>query len=58
VTLDDHGVLFLSRPKLAAAGGRRFDVEIVAVQTPLPGLARSGWPMPRHDAAGTGWLGR
>jgi hypothetical protein len=30
--------------------------EIVAVQTASPGLARTSWPVRRHDARGTGWL--
>lgn len=30
--------------------------EIVAVQTASPGIARTSWPVRRHDARGTGWL--
>jgi outer membrane protein assembly factor BamB len=45
------------------AGGRMFFAwyfervaEIVAVQTASPGVARTSWPVRRHDARGTGWL--
>jgi hypothetical protein len=49
-------------PVLAADGVLYFtwirgdQTELVAVQTPSPGLAPSSWPVARHDGHATGWL--
>lgn len=48
VLIADDGLLYF-----AASTG----VEIVAVQTPSPGLARTAWPSTRHDNHATSWLG-
>ncbi len=50
VVLADDGMLYFGRP--ATGDG----TEIVAIQTPSPGLARSAWPTWRHDKRATAWL--
>ena len=49
--LDDDGVLYFAIPSESNVG-----TDVVAIQTKSPGLARSAWPMIRHDNRGTMWL--
>jgi outer membrane protein assembly factor BamB len=50
--LDTDGILYLAIPDEQGVGGD----DIMAIQTKSPGLARSAWPMIRHDNRGTMWL--
>ena len=45
----DDGVAYFTRRS-------DVDVELIAVQTTSPGLAKSSWPTLRHDNQGTSWL--
>ena len=47
--LTDDGVAYFARRS-------DVDVELIAVQTTSPGLAKSSWPTLRHDNQGTSWL--
>jgi hypothetical protein len=46
--ITDDGLLYFARPAV--------NIELVAVQTPSPGLARTAWPSSRHDNRATSWL--
>jgi outer membrane protein assembly factor BamB len=50
--LDDDGVLYLTISHEQGGGGQ----DMMAIQTKSPGLARSAWPMTRHDVHGTMWF--
>jgi hypothetical protein len=53
-TLAGDGALYLvaehlARPNLTLV------IDLVAIQTPSPGLARTGWAAPRYDQGASGW---
>ncbi len=58
VALADDGMLYLSRESLNDVTKRLTDVDVVAVKTSSPGVARTAWPAPRHDSEGRAWSER
>lgn len=51
VVLDRDGVLYVSTDDFSAEA-----MNLYAIQTRSPGLARSSWPSRRHDNQGTHWM--